>query len=114
MPNNTQIVIVKANLDHLSSLKKISDKNRKQLGFIPRAKFQEAINSGRVYVALANDEVVGFVNFRHRKTDLQTTLSEICVVTDLREQGIGKQLLRALQIECEALSRSWIQLKVSG
>lgn len=108
---NSLVQIQRPNQDHLSSMKAIADASRDQIGFIPRAKLHEAIIANRIFVALVNTTVVGFVIFRHRKTDQQTTLSEICVTSDLRGQRIGERLVKTLQAECETMSRTFIQLK---
>jgi len=92
-------------------MKVIADGYRDQIGFIPRAKFQETVDAERVIVALVDGSVVGFVVYRHRKTDEQTTLSEICVSKQWQKQGIGKLLVQALEAECRAKLRCWIQLK---
>lgn len=105
------ILITKAHQDQISSLKAIADANRDQIGFIPRAKFQEAIDTNRIFIALINTTLVGFVIFRHRKTDQQTTLSEICILSEWRGHGIGKCLIQALQSDCIANSHNFIQLK---
>jgi ribosomal protein S18 acetylase RimI-like enzyme len=98
-------------LAHILSAKILADANRDALGFIPRQKFEEAAEQQRGFVAIENDEVMGFVLYRHRKIDLQTTLSDICVRNGNRRLGIGRQLLEALIADSRTKSRQFIQLK---
>lgn len=99
---------IQADLDQLKS---IADANRETLGFVLRRKIEDAIKQERVLIASSGDLLMGFVIYRHRKRDKQTTLSEICVHNAWRGQGVGKSLLEALIQECERLEREFIQLK---
>lgn len=92
-------------------IKTLADAHRLELGFIPRQKFEEVALKQRGFVALDDEALLGFVIFRHRKVDLQTTLSEICVAKANRGQNIGKKLIDALIYECTQMSRDFIQLK---
>jgi ribosomal protein S18 acetylase RimI-like enzyme len=95
----------------IQTAKLLADKSRDELGFITRQKFEEAVEQQRGCVALENTQVVGFVLYRHRKLDYQTTLSEICVHKDYRRRHIGEQLVNALIEDCLNKSRHFIQLK---
>lgn len=95
----------------VQSAKLLADASRDAIGFINRQKFEEAATQQRGFVALENGQVVGFVLYRHRKLDHQTTLSEICVKKDYRGQHIGERLVNALVQECIEKSRHFIQLK---
>jgi len=97
--------------DHISQAKLLADQNRFSLGFIPKKKLEEIIEQRRGMVAIEENRVIGFVIYRHRKTDLQTTLSEICVQGNYRNQSIGKQLIDSLIQDCIDRSREYIQLK---
>jgi ribosomal protein S18 acetylase RimI-like enzyme len=101
-----------ASTNDIGRIKRIADSNRNELGFLPRPKVGEAVENKRIIVIkTTDDEVIGFVIFRHRKTDKQTTLSDICVQRDWRGQGLGKVLLQHLYDECLELKRDFIQLK---
>lgn len=91
--------------------KTLADSNRDALGFVPRQKFDEAVKQKRGLVALIDNQVVGFVIYRHRKIDQQTTLSEICIDRSYRGKHIGEQLVKTLIQECVEKSRNFIQLK---
>lgn len=95
----------------LHAVKVLADASRDAVGFVTRQKFEEAVKQKRGFVALENSQVVGFVLYRHRKLDQQTTLSEICVHQDYRGRHIGEQLVNALVQECIKKSRHFIQLK---
>lgn len=95
----------------IQTAKLVADASRDAIGFITRQKFEEAAKQQRGFVALENTQVVGFVLYRHRKLDQQTTLSEICVHKDYRGQHIGERLVNALVQECTKKSRQFIQLK---
>lgn len=95
----------------MTEVKAIADANRDALGFLPKMKFQEAIEQERCFVAVEGADILGFVVFRHRKIDLQTTLSDICVDAEKRRQGVGRSLIEKLTYDCEDKDRAFIQLK---
>ncbi|MCB9105081.1 MAG: GNAT family N-acetyltransferase [Anaerolineales bacterium] len=70
----------------------------------------EAINRSELFVANQDGNIVGFVEYRHRR-DEQTTLYNIVVVGDYRRKGIGEKLVEALIEEAKALNKSFILLK---
>lgn len=97
--------------EHLDSVKSLADANRDSLGFVPLKKVEEVVEQQRGIVALQDEAVIGFVFYRHRKIDLQTTLSDICVQTMHRGKQVGSMLLDALIRDCEQQHREFIQLK---
>jgi ribosomal protein S18 acetylase RimI-like enzyme len=105
----SQIKLIQHN--HILDAKKIADANRDALSFVTRGKFQEAVEQKRGLVALQDDKVIGFVLYRHRKRDKQTTLSDICVDKGHRGEKIGRLLVEALVQDCRKKSREFIQLK---
>lgn len=108
MPNFS--VRVATQLD-ASSIKKIADANKTALGFLPKARIDEAIQQDRILMLCADRELTGFVIFRHRKTDTQTTLSDLCIAEAWRGYGGGRALVEALVDNCVELGRSFIRLK---
>lgn len=98
-------------IENIDDVKLIADANRTSLGFITKKKFEEIVEQKRGIIALQNNVVVGFVIYRHRKVDSQTTLSEICVHNDYRNQHIGSELIFALVQDCKQRNREFIQLK---
>lgn len=100
-----------ASLVDVPSIKKIADANKTALGFMPKSKIDEATQQKRILVLLAEEELIGFVIFRHRKTDNQTTLSDICVIEAHRGFDGGRLLIESLIKNCVELGRSFIRLK---
>ncbi len=105
------LVVKPIHPETIDDVKILADANRNSLGFITKKKFEEAVEQQRGKVALQDDMVVGFVIYRHRKIDSQTTLSEICVHNDYHNQRIGSKLMLALIQDCEHRCREFIQLK---
>jgi ribosomal protein S18 acetylase RimI-like enzyme len=98
-------------VDDVPAIKALADANRRELGFTPCMKFEEAASQRRGFVAVCDGDVIGFVIFRHRKNDSQTTLSDICVRQDFRHQHIGEKLVAHVIKECTEIPREYIQLK---
>lgn len=97
--------------DDLAAIKTIAGANRRELGFLPLSKLADAVGRHNLLVAETVEGVIGFVVYRHRKTDSQTTLYDICVDQNWRQQGAGRKLLQTLQMECIHFKRSVLQLK---
>jgi N-acetylglutamate synthase-like GNAT family acetyltransferase len=95
----------------LAAIKKIADANKLALGFLPRPKVSEAIQQKRVLVLQTECELVGFVIYRHRKTDNQTTLSDICITEKWRGCKGGQTLVRSLIEDCIGHGHEFILLK---
>jgi len=95
----------------LTAIKAIADTNKAALGFLPRPKISEAIQQQRVLVLQTEHELAGFVIYRHRKTDNQTTLSDICVSEEWRGGKGGQALVQALVQDCIEHNRDFILLK---
>ena len=95
----------------ISQLKTIADANRDALSFLTRGKFKDAAEQKRGLVAIHNNHIIGFVLFRHRQRDQQTTLSEICVDEQYRGKDIGRTLVDSLISDCQQKGREFIQLK---
>lgn len=101
----------RATSGHISAIKAIADANRDEVGFINRARIVQLVEENRIIVAVLKGKVVGFVAFRHRKTDTQTTLSEICLDQSVRGLGYGRGLINALYQDCISHCRTYIRLK---
>lgn len=105
------IDVVLAQSDHINFIKEIADANTTHLGFVQRGKVEDSIKNKMLYVVMSGKKVSGFVMFRHRKIDNQTTLYSICVREELRGRGFGRALFEHLIKECHSLNRSFLQLK---
>lgn len=114
MKQEVKPVYQRAASDHIAAIKAIADANRVELGFINRAKIEQMVGEKRIFVAILDEKVVGFVAFRHRKTDTQTTLSEICLDQGVRGLGYGRGLINALYQDCLSHCRTHIRLKCTA
>jgi predicted GNAT family acetyltransferase len=106
----TTITIRQASPADLKAVKAIADANRESIGFVLRPALQEHVERGWLYIAARSSDVVGFVNFRHRR-DGWTVVYEICVEAPSRMQGIGLQLLSHLYSDVVHQGRKGVQLK---
>ncbi|OQA17397.1 MAG: GTP cyclohydrolase FolE2 [bacterium ADurb.Bin363] len=105
-----KVVVKYATSEHLDQIKVIADKNRDSLGFIIRSAVVKAIDNKEVFVALYNDNVVGFLIFHLRK-DQQATLYDICISKNFRGRSVGKKLAKRLIVEAKKHNKLYIQLK---
>lgn len=105
-----EIVIRKAAKEDLDDIKLLADSHRHELGFVRRSALAEAIERDELMVAQNHQQVVGFVEYHHRR-DEQTTLYHIVVKFEHRRQGIGRQLVEALIHDAGERNRKFIQLK---
>lgn len=106
----TDVRIRPANLDDLDAVKQIADHHKDELGFVPRPALVRSVDRQQLFVAENNAELVGFVDFRHRR-DGQTTLYHLAVRSEHRGQGIGRALISALADDSQRQGKSYIQLK---
>jgi len=109
---DSDISIRKAEIQDLTAIKQLADENTIALGFVLRPALVAGIERGWLLVAERsnNEDVVGFVHYRHRR-DSQTTLYEICVQQHHRRQGIGIALISALSAEASAFGKTHVRLK---
>lgn len=106
-----RILICDAEDAHVDGAKRLADRHRDIFSFIARGAFWEARREGTLIVALMDDDVVGFIRYRHRRRDLQTTLYDICVAESLRLSGVGRVMIKSLFERCLALGRESVVLK---
>jgi ribosomal protein S18 acetylase RimI-like enzyme len=108
--NDEQYTVRKARLDDLEAIKAIADSNRRELGFVRRAALSEGILRSEVYVGELGTELVGFVEYHHRR-DGQTTLYHIAVAAKHRMQCVGKKLMQTLASEAIGCGKRRLVLK---
>lgn len=106
----SEVVIAKALLSDIDGVKQIADAHRNELGFVRRPTLINAIGRSEVLIAKQNGNIVGFVEYRHRR-DEQTTLYNIAVVPQYRGLGIGSKLVQSLIIEAKKCNKRYISLK---
>lgn len=102
--------IRKGKLQDLDVIKRIADAHRNELGFIRRPALLQSIEREEVFVAVTETDLVGFVEYHHRR-DQQTTLYHIVVVPEMRCCGIGNALFEALRVEASEKRKAFIRLK---
>lgn len=94
----------------LHAIKTIADAHRHELGFVLRPALAKSIDQGELFVSENAAEVIGFVDFHHRR-DEQTTLYHIAVEPAHRGKGLGRALVEALIADARQHGKSYIQLK---
>ncbi len=102
--------IRKATLNDIDALKRIADTHKRELGFLRRPTLIAAIERQEIFVAEDDGEIVAFVEYHHRR-DQQTTLYNIVVQSAYQRQGVGKELIKALQTESQNHKKQFILLK---
>ncbi len=107
---NKNFAIRKAALADLDAIKVIADTYRRELGFVLRPALARSITRGEVLVAENSAGLIGFVEYRHRQ-DEQTTLYHIAVVSNHRQEGVGRSLVDALHSEAWTIGKKIILLK---
>jgi ribosomal protein S18 acetylase RimI-like enzyme len=105
-----EIIVTKAELSDIDRIKHIADLHRKELGFVRRPALIEAIDRSEVLIAKQNGNIVGFVEYRHRR-DEQTTLYNIAVTLEYRGLGIGRRLIQSLLAEAKERNKKYVSLK---
>jgi len=87
-------VVCHATVTDLDAIKQIADAHRRELGFVRRPTLLAAINRQEIFIAKHNAQIIGFVEYHHRR-DNQTTLYNIVVKADYRTQGVGRALVES-------------------
>ena len=85
----------------------------------PEARFDAAIANRELYVAILNDQVVGYALVKIRFADWNgivprkiMLIDEFCVEETLRRHGIGTQMLSEIKILAKAFGCTDLQLSV--
>lgn len=100
--------------DDVVACKKIADKHRHALGFLPKPVFSEAVVRRSLLIAETsspNGQVVGFVRYNHRKRGTETAIYDICVANTHKQQGVGRALVFAVADDCLQNNRESIILR---
>lgn len=71
---------------------------------------EESIKRKQLYISLDENQITGFINYRHRK-DNQTTIYEVCVINEYRLHGYGTALVNAVLNEGISFGKKYIQVK---
>jgi ribosomal protein S18 acetylase RimI-like enzyme len=105
------VIIRKATIDDLKSIKALADQEKIALGFTFSSVIQEGIEQGYIFVAEYSGEIVGFQQYYHRKRDAVTTLYRKTVAKDWRNKGIGKMLVDEVKEEARHNGKEILRLK---
>lgn len=103
-------MIRKATLEDLDKIKELADSEVNAVGFTLRPALVESIHKNSVFVAVNDNDIIGYVAHR-KKRDLTITLSTIVVCKKERGNSIGKQLIQTLIDEAITLDMKYILLK---
>jgi N-acetylglutamate synthase-like GNAT family acetyltransferase len=109
--SNPQILVRKATTKDLPQIKKLADAETKTLGFTQRGAILDGIQAGYVFVAVRENQIIGFQQYYHRKKDLQTTLYRKSVAKEWRYKGVGTMLVNAVVDEAKKLGREKLLLR---
>ena len=76
----------------------LGDKNSDALGFLPEIAFHEAAKSGRILVAIDDNQILlGYLLFNHSIRSNLTSITHLCIDESLRGRGIGRTLVNELK-----------------
>ena len=110
-PNAIQSVTIRhARIEDVTGVKVLADRYRVELGFVRISTLQEAQKKRWLLVAVKNQQVIGFANFRIRQ-DNNATLYDIVVDKPYRKQNIGKRLIQRLTWLVNVAGGEHIRLK---
>lgn len=105
------LIIRKARLSDLNTIKQLVDQHKQELGFVMRPALQRSIESKEINVAVdINSQMIGFLHYHHRR-DGQTTIYNIAVDRNSRLLGIASKLIKSLERECKINKQTKIFLK---
>ena len=122
---NVQLVsptVEMARVEHLSAVKLLADKHKRELGFINLGMLQKAIESDSLLVATLTIDTIetehagsdvglaGFVHFYIRR-DSVVTLYSIVVAQEYRQRGLGRRLFAELVRAACSREKTEIRLK---
>lgn len=110
MTSGNNITIRKAKPTDIDAIKEIADAHRHELGFVRRPSLIKSIKQEEVFVAQNGNGLVGFMEFHHRR-DLQTTLYNVVVNNDYRQEGVGRLLMQSLEEDAINQDKGIILLK---
>ena len=110
-PNEIQPVTIRyAHETDIAGAKDLADRHRMELGFVRVSVLHEAQKKKWLLVAVRDEQVIGFANFRIRQ-DNNATLYDIVIETRYRKQNIGKRLIQRLTWLVNVAGGEHIRLK---
>lgn len=104
------VVIVYAVQEHLLAIKRIADRAKESLGFVPRGALVRAIARGEVFVAVGHCGVIGFCHF-YRRRDGVSVIYHLAVAAAARRAGVGRHLTEAVLADAHRHRATAVRLK---
>ena len=96
LPSVLQPVTIRpARTEDVDGAKAVADRHKEELGFVRAPILHDAQKNQWLLVAVRNEKVIGFANFRIRQ-DNNATLYDIAVDKPYRKQNIGKRFIQRL------------------
>ena len=80
----------------LAQVQDLGDCNSDRLGFLPRAVYLKKAAARQILAATAGDTLLGYLMFRVGPR--YATIEHLCISTDARKSGTGRQLVQQLEI----------------
>jgi len=105
-----EVVIRKAQPRDVIQAKAILDDNRYALGFVRKAELEQGIEKNEVFIAQSREATVGVLHYHHR-LDSTTTIRQVVVKEEVRQTGLGRALVQALEEECQLRRQQLLRLK---
>ena len=110
-PNEIQPVTIRyARETDVAGAKDLADRHRVELGFVRTSVLHEAQKKKWLLVAVQDEQIIGFANFRIRQ-DNNATLYDIVVEARYRKQNIGKRFIQRLTWLVNIAGGEYIRLK---
>lgn len=110
-PGTIQPVTIRlASPDDVVGAKAVADRHKEELGFVRLPALRAAQEKRWLLVAVYEEKVIGFANFRIRR-DNNATLYDIAVDKPYRHQNIGKRLVQQLTWLVNVAGGEHIRLK---
>ena len=111
LPKDIQPVTIRhARPEDVAGAKVVTDRHKDELGFLRTSVLHEAQRRGWLLVAVKDEEVIGFANFRIRQ-DNNATLYDIVVDKPYRKRNVGKRLIQRLTWLVNVAGGEHIRLK---
>ncbi len=93
MLNNIRLFRTTSSDEHvIEKAIKLSDANRKTLGFIPKEGIAEKGRNGDIYACTQDDELLGYILYTHLKIKHVIKIHHFCVDKNFRNSGLAKKI----------------------
>lgn len=78
---------------YVAQIQQLADKNSSTLGFIPAQAYIQFAKERKIFCAISQGNVVGYVLFRYNRRKNKVVLVHVCVDPSLRKTGLACQLI---------------------